>query len=393
MKDTNRAFSLEYLKCPYDVTLVNNSDDKGITVYIYDDNYNYIREISGWDGKEVTPSIIIPANTIFRIYVRKLDNSSFGTPKFKEIKLDNQFSISINTMGTIEDEITDIVDDEIGNIYKYKTDNIANVFGKSSSNLKRLSPLKLIDIGIYGFQSSCINLDKEEIYILKDSANTKIDVYSLAGKFKRRDSLTENYGHANDSCYYNGKIYTVNTDNAKILSVIDLDTLTVQNIDLTGKILDKENADSRKIGAVCETYHNSGELYIVCDDLNSSNPLSIQNNMLSIYKYNIENDTCQLLKEYEKDFVFVQGATCIDGYLYINCNIMTTGQASNYKGIEIKVINMTDENMPLIDKYQFEGFFEGEGLDYIYENDIPKIYMGMCHYEHFGYLVKFVAPY
>lgn len=294
-----------------------------------------------------------------------------------------------NQINTLENDLNNINLDGI--IYKYKSEKLTNVYGKSNNNLKRLSPITTIDFGSGSLQSACIVLEKNEIYKLWDQASNKLMVYNLNGQYKRTDTLSGSYGHGNDSCYYDGKIYTVNTDNKKVISVIDLEALTVQNIDFTGVILDKENADTRTIGGVCETYHNSGELYIVCEDLGSNALSGNTNNRLSIYKYNIENDTCELIQEFTKDFVFVQGAVCINNYLYVNCNIMTTGSAGNYKGIEIKVIDMNTNT--IIDTYQFEGFFEGEGLDYIYENDIAKIYMGIAHYGEFSYLVKFVTPY
>ena len=63
----------------------------------------------------------------------------------------------------------------------------------------------------------------------------------------------------------------------------------------------------------------------------------------------------------------------------------------NYKGIEIKIIDMNSGQ--LVDKIMINGQFEPEGMDVTVENGVPYIWFGIGKYQVISKILKFVAPY
>lgn len=111
---------------------------------------------------------------------------------------------------------------------------------------------------------------------------------------------------------------------------------------------------------------------------------------VSIYMLDLRDNTAHLLKEFDKDVVYVQGSTMYNDMLYIMCNIQTTDTPSNYKGVNIKCVNLF--NKKLVDEINVYGTFENEGLDFTVENNTVYLYTIISHFGVFEHLVKFKAP-
>ena len=113
--------------------------------------------------------------------------------------------------------------------------------------------------------------------------------------------------------------------------------------------------------------------------------------------------------------IFLQGATYVDGYLYVATN-RYRASASADGGIAVWVIDLARKT--LVDKIIFDGDafdpdgnalaannatygigvryapgdFEPEGIDYVRENGVTYLYMGLGHYAGITKLLKFQAP-
>ena len=120
--------------------------------------------------------------------------------------------------------------------------------------------------------------------------------------------------------------------------------------------------------------------------------------------------------------IFVQGATYVDGFLYVATNRYRTSARTNYDkknaygGIAVWVIDLARKT--LVDKIIFDGDafdpdgnalaannatygigarytpgdFEPEGIDYVRENGVTYLYMGLGRYQGITKLLKFMAP-
>ena len=174
------------------------------------------------------------------------------------------------------------------------------------------------------------------------------------------------------------------------LYVWDISANTISAINVSG-IVQPSNGSTRNIWGVCQTRRNSGRLYLVCIDVTSSELVHDANDKLSVYEYNIGTGSCVLVAELPWDCVYVQGATCHEGILYVACNTQTTGQASNYKGITIKAIRT--DTWGLIDELTVSGNFEPQGMDVFPADGTFELSVGMGHWGTMRQATRFTAPY
>jgi hypothetical protein len=112
---------------------------------------------------------------------------------------------------------------------------------------------------------------------------------------------------------------------------------------------------------------------------------------LAIYLYDLESNVAILVAEYDWDGVYVQGCTCVNGILYVACNTATTGSASNYTGITLKVIDTLGWEM--IDSLTCPGDFEPKGMDFVQTGSENYLCLGMAKHGNFSIAVMFRSPY
>lgn len=238
--------------------------------------------------------------------------------------------------------------------------------------------------------------DYENQTYYKFDASTTVYVFNSSIALTGSVTLPSSAGHNNDGCYHDGKIYMPSgyfgasaTDGTKLF-VWDISKNTVTAVSVDG-ITQPQNGSIRIIAGVCETARNSGKLYLVCQDCTSSELVHDEGDKLAVYEYDIASGTCKLKAEFPWDCVYVQGATCYDGILYVACNTQTTGQASNYKGITIKCIRT--DTWAHFDTLTVGGTFEPEGMDVFPANGGWEISVGMGHWGTMQQTARFTPPY
>ena len=236
-------------------------------------------------------------------------------------------------------------------------------------------------------QSFCYDPDNELFY--KFNSSTTVKVYDSSMDYIESITLPSSAGHNNDACYYNGNIYFPNHDTTT-LYVWNIANNTVSTISVSG-ISQPPNGSTRQIDALCETSRNSGEFYLVCRDVYTNELVHQSDDKLSVYSYNLATGNATLMGEYPWDCVYVQGATLLDGVLYVACNTQTTGSASNYTGITVKAIRT--DSWTYIDTLTVSGNFEPEGMDTVPIGTGYELMMGIGKYRTISEEVRFTAPY
>lgn len=242
-------------------------------------------------------------------------------------------------------------------------------------------------LGDGSYQSMVYDRDNGLYY--KFDASTTVKVYDSSMTKINTITMPSSAGHTNDGAYYNGNIYFPNHD-ASIINVWNVAGNTVSTIPITG-ISQPANGSTRNVDAICEVLPNSGKFYLVCRDVYTDDLTHQSDDKLSIYEYTLSTGRAVLLAELSWDCVYCQGSTCYDHILYVTCNTQTTGSASNYTGITVKVIRT--DTWSLIDELTVSGVFEPEGLDIIPVNDGHEIMMGMGRYQRMEQTVRFTIPY
>ena len=120
-------------------------------------------------------------------------------------------------------------------------------------------------------------------------------------------------------------------------------------------------------------------MYLVSRDKDGSSDITHKTgDVMCVYEYNVASNTVSLVATFPWDCVYVQGATFALGKLYVACNTQTTGSASNYTGITIKVI---DTSNWIIEKtLTCSGDFEPQGCDHVTVNGNTYIWTGVNKY-------------
>lgn len=246
----------------------------------------------------------------------------------------------------------------------------------------------VVDFGSSGsLQSFCYDYDNERFY--KFDASTTVQIYNSSLELIQTITLPQSAGHNNDSVYYDGKIYQPDIDQPRVY-IWNISANTVSTKTITG-IVDPPNGSTRECGGLCETSRGTGLFYIACRDVYTSDIDHQPGDKLSIYEWNSTTGVATLKAEFPWDCVYVQGATCLDGILYVTCNTQTTGAASNYTGITVKAIRT--DTWELIDELVVSGDFEPEGLDFIPADGGLEIMMGMGRWSRMHQAVRFTIPY
>ncbi|MBD5390806.1 hypothetical protein HDR67_02240 [bacterium] len=227
-------------------------------------------------------------------------------------------------------------------------------------------------------------IDEKNGILYKLNSTDEVVVYDLWTKaFVSKIKKPNKTGHDNDACMIEDKMYLVGSKPTSYLTEIqklycwNLSTNTIEKLKVDG-IEDAEGRAVRCLMGV-SAYINNHLLLVtqdyIVDDSHGVN--HDETDKLCIYDYNIETEQCDKIFETKWDAVFVQGATYIDGKVFIACNIQTEKHASNYKGIEIKVVSL--EQQTIIEVIHIEGFFEAEGLENYKKDDDLFLVFGLSN--------------
>ena len=258
----------------------------------------------------------------------------------------------------------------------------------SNNNIIKLDKINSLGELIHS-QSVSIDIKNKLIYVF-GGETYGYRVYDINGKYiKTREKLST--GHDNDCVNIGDYIYFAD-GGTKSLVKWNMNTDTYETINVNG-INDNGNPNTvRNICGVCIHNSNEQELIVATYDRNTTNDLlHSEGDKLAIYLLHLNSSNAELLCEFDWDCVYIQGCTMYNNMIYVTCNIQTTEEASNYKGVEIKCINLSNKNM--VDVVKINGTFENEGLDYCVENGIVYLYTILSKYGNFVDLVKFKAPF
>lgn len=244
-------------------------------------------------------------------------------------------------------------------------------------------------------QSFCYDYNNDKYY--RFDASTTVIVYDSSFTKEGTITLPSNAGHNNDACFHNGLFYLPggNFFEATIsegtrIYVWNPTLNTVSIVQVQG-IVQPSNGSTRIIAGACEISRSENKLYLVCQDCTSNELVHHPDDKLSVYEYDIETNTATLKAEFPWDCVYLQGASFFDGILYAACNTQTTGSASNYKGVTVKVIRT--DIWDLVDELICEGVFEPEGMDIVPADGGYEIEMGLGHWGTIALALRFTAPY
>ncbi|MDE7213055.1 MAG: hypothetical protein K2N42_00575 [Anaeroplasmataceae bacterium] len=219
------------------------------------------------------------------------------------------------------------------------------------------------------FKLQSCAIDKENGLLYKMNSTDEVIVYDLWTKeFIKKISKKVDTGHDNDACIIGDKMYLVGSKPTSYLTEIQklycwnllenkIEKLKVEGI---------EPAEGQAVRCLMGVSEYSDEhLLLVTQDyiVDDSHGVNHQEtDKLCVYDYDIALGTCEKKFETKWDAVFIQGATYIEGYVFVACNIQTEKHASNYKGIEIKVISL--EQQAIVETIHINGHFEAEGLEH-----------------------------
>lgn len=258
----------------------------------------------------------------------------------------------------------------------------------SNNNIIKLDKING-EVGNIHSQSVSIDVKNKLIYVY-GGETYGYRVYNINGKYiETREKVST--GHDNDCVNIGNYIYFAD-GGTKSLVKWNMNTDTYETINVNG-INDNGNPNTiRNICGVCIHNSNEQELILATYDKNTTNDLlHSEGDKLAIYLLNLNSSNAELLCEFDWDCVYIQGCTMYNNMLYVTCNIQTTEEPSNYKGVEIKCINLSNKTM--VDIVKINGTFESEGLDYCVENGIVYLYTIIAKYGNFVDLVKLKAPF
>lgn len=256
-----------------------------------------------------------------------------------------------------------------------------------NDNILKLNKISAIDSNTHS-QSICVDTENDIIYNF-GGENYGYNTYDLNGTLvETKDKVVT--GHDNDCVKVNDDFYFASGEN-NYVTKWNIKTNTTTRVDIQGIENNGNENTIRRISGICKHNSDENELILTTIDLNTTNELiNTAGDKVSIYMLNLRDNTAHLLTEFDKDVVYVQGCTMYNDMLYIMCNIQTTDTTSNYKGINIKCVNLF--NKKLVDEINIYGTFENEGLDFTVENNTVYLYTIISHFGVFEHLVKFKAP-
>lgn len=261
----------------------------------------------------------------------------------------------------------------------------------TSDNYDSTYVLRLLaDWGTTEFQSVIMNTSTNEFNRMGTTATVNRFSESMASV--GNTTLASTGGHKNDAVYDDGFMYMLDgtANDSKSLYVWNTSNNTVTQVTLP--ISNNTNGSLRVVAGICKS-DTDGYLYLVSRDQYNNSDIDHQTgDVMCVYRYNIANNTVELMDSYDWDCVYVQGATYYNGILYVTCNTGTTGSASNYTGITVKCIRT--DTWQLIDELTVSGSFEPEGIDTVSFTEYgTELTMGIGKWNAISKFVRFTPPY
>lgn len=197
--------------------------------------------------------------------------------------------------------------------------------------------------------------------------------------------MTTNHGvssHDNDCCLIGNDLYFVgngaphNGNNFKnLLYHWDMDFNNTDTLNVSDIRNRNNNNSMRCLSAVCN--FDDQNLLLVTNDFLKNKEYDSQERFVTIYRYDLMIQKAEELCSFTWEGGFIQGAVLVQNYLFINYNIKTD-YASNYKGVEIKVIDIN--NFSIVDSLQYCGKFEPEGLTYYKDGGDSYLIFGIANH-------------
>lgn len=246
----------------------------------------------------------------------------------------------------------------------------------------------LFDFGTTTFQSVVRNTANG--YFYRASADAYVYPYDSNLVAKSMITLPSTGGHKNDGCYYGGKLYWLDgtADSPRALYVWNISANTLSSITLP--VSDNSNGSKRVVAGICNA-SIQGTMYLVSRDQYNGSDINHQTgDVMCVYEYDVANNTVSLVASFPWDCVYVQGATFVGGKLYVACNTQTTGSASNYTGITIKVINTS--TWTIEKTLTCSGSFEPQGCDSITVGGTNYIWTGLSKYQTVDKVIIMESP-
>ncbi|MDE7095526.1 MAG: hypothetical protein K2O23_03475 [Anaeroplasmataceae bacterium] len=234
------------------------------------------------------------------------------------------------------------------------------------------------------FKLQSCAIDEDNGFLYKLNSTDEVVVYDLWTKeFLKNVKKKVNTGHDNDACIIKNKMYLVGSKPTSYLTEIqklycwnlldnEIEKMEVEGIEAA------EGQAVRCLMGVSEYIEE--HLLLVTQDyiVDETHGVNHQEtDKLCIYDYSIATGSCEKIFETKWDAVFIQGATYIDGYVFVACNIQTEKHASNYKGIEIKIISL--EQQSIVETIHINGHFEAEGLEHYRIDDELFLMFGISN--------------
>lgn len=249
---------------------------------------------------------------------------------------------------------------------------------------------QVADWGTTGFQSVIMNTNTS-VFNRMDTGAT-VNRFSESMTTLTDVTLASTGGHKNDAVYQNGFMYMMDGTASDPKSLYVWNTSTNAVTQVAVPVPNNSNGSIRVVAGIAKSY-SSEHLYLVSRDQYNGSDIEHQTgDVMCVYRYNIANNTVELMASFPWDCVYVQGATFYKGILYVTCNTGTTGSASNYTGITVKCIRT--DTWELIDELTVSGSFEPEGMDTVSFTEYgTELTMGIGKWNTISKFVRFTPPY
>ena len=231
-----------------------------------------------------------------------------------------------------------------------------------------------------------ISIDRER-GLLRTLTNQhdRLRTFDLEGNFLGQVTKPST-GHNNDMCLVSDNLYIVGTR--------DISSPELYRYSLSDNTAERLDADAvrhwgrdRDLSGVCELDRNT-LLLVARENMEDIHGPNDPSDKLGIYK--MDKRTGRIVQWFELPWhgIFVQGITCVNGYLFIATNMLY----NVHGGTSVWVVDLNRKKLVDEMKLFFEG--EAEGIDYNIENGKVWLYIGLGSPEgKFALVGKAECPY
>lgn len=241
----------------------------------------------------------------------------------------------------------------------------------------------------YNLQSFAYSPDTERFYEFDESH--RIRIYSKSLQYIDLVTNDDLEGHCNDATYYNGKFYFPDVDVIDGVYWWDPANNTAGRLPVYG-IQQPQSSSVRKPAGICKTEDNDDTFYLICGDYTDNSFVHNAGDKLSIYLYNLTDNTAVLQAEFDWTDRYIQGACVCNGILYVICNIMNA-PGEPYAGIILRpyIVGEWDVLNPLVSYENYEP--ESINVYPLSQNENTELMFGVGQYQVIAEIVRCTAPY